>query len=482
MPLALAAVAALVIASLGVLLVRQRRVLLRLEAALAALERQHASVEPRLLHRHRTTGLPTREPLLEAMAQGSGGTLGVVAFVDFDRMCAFDAALGEQAMVILVGRMQRMLSRERLIAHVDRSHFAIWFAGVEPEVATAELEALAYALGDTIELGDAAILPQVRSSSARLPEDGASPDAVLTRSLAALSHGGPVSEALNPIAAARDRYEIEQDLRQAIARGEFEMLYQPLIDAGAGRVIGAEALLRWEHPTRGTISPTRFVPVAEAIGLADEVGLWALNTACREVRRWHGVGLDGMHVAVNASGHQLDRADMVALIGRTLARHGLAADSLEIELTETVAAGDIARAARLFDEMRAMGVRIAIDDFGTGYSSMSALRQLAFDKIKIDREFVTDVADRSDSQAICQSIVALGRGLGIRVLAEGVERAQDYRWLRAHGCNHFQGYYFAPPLTSVAFEAFARDRSALAALLDTSPNAVQTELHKRLSA
>ena len=150
---------------------------------------------------------------------------------------------------------------------------------------------------------------------------------------------------------------------------------------------------------------------------------------------------------------------------RTLARHSLGPDALEVELTETVAAGDGERTAALFRHLRTLGVAIAIDDFGTGYSSFSALRQLAFDKLKIDREFVTDVDSRRDSQAICQSVIALGRGLGIRVLAEGVERAAEYAWLRAHGCVHFQGYYFAQPLAEDAFRAFVADRDGLDRLL-----------------
>jgi EAL domain-containing protein (putative c-di-GMP-specific phosphodiesterase class I)/GGDEF domain-containing protein len=456
----------------------------RLRAALRALERQRASVEPRLLHRHGITQLPTREPLLKRMAEDGAGTLGLLILADFDRMCAFDGALGERTLVAVVERMQRMFAPGRLIAHVDRAHFAIWYgADVSAEIAARELEAVAYALSDAIETEAGTVQPTVRTATDRLEADGGKPETVLNRSLAALSLGaGTPGEAARPIDSARETYEIEQGLRQAIARREFELSYQPLVDAAKGRVIGAEALLRWQHPTLGPISPSRFVPVAEANGLADEIGLWALNTACREAARWRADGLNELFVAVNVSGHQLQRTDILRVVERTLNRHKLPPGALEIELTETVAADDIATTARLFAELRAKGVRISIDDFGTGYSSLSALRQLSFDKLKIDREFVTDVANRADSRAICQSVIALARGLGIRVLAEGVEHGTDYRWLRQHGCHHFQGYYFAPPLSADAFTAYVRDLAGLADLVDTSPNAERRRAEERLRA
>ncbi len=240
--------------------------------------------------------------------------------------------------------------------------------------------------------------------------------------------------------------------------------------------------MRWQHPTRGAVSPTLFVPIMEAMGLAHDFGMWALNTAAREARSWQVKGLGDLRVAVNVSGYQLEREDLAALVERTLVRHGLTPGVLEIELTEGVAMVDCARAARLFADIRAMGVSIAIDDFGTGFSSLSTLRKLAFDKIKIDREFVTDVDRRKDSQAICQSIVALARGLGIRVLAEGVERREEYVWLRQHGCHLFQGYYFSPPLEQAAFVALAENPAGLVNKLALDARAVRQNIAQRLSA
>jgi EAL domain-containing protein (putative c-di-GMP-specific phosphodiesterase class I) len=422
---------------------------------------------------HPRSGLPTREPLIEAIAASSAGTLGVVALTDHDRLATFDPALAERILMVVVERLARMIAGKRLVAHVDRGRFAIWFdVGVTPSEAAGEIAAIGYALGDTIveERGEGRreIVPEIAVAHARWPEDGADPPALLARAVAALSLRQVTSTPMAVGVAAdgaRDRFLIEQDLRHAIERAEFLMQYQPLIDAAAGRVCGAEALIRWQHPMRGLVSPATFVPVVESMGLSDEVGLWTLNTAARQARAWQDQELGDLRVAVNVSAHQLERADMATLIARTLARHDLDAGALEIELTETVATTDTVRAAALFGELRAMGTHIAIDDFGTGFSSFSALRRLSFDKIKIDREFVTEVDDRRDSQAICRSIIALGQGLGIEVLAEGVERAEEYRWLRAAGCHLFQGFYFAPPMEADAFAAFVRDDDRLAALL-----------------
>ena len=446
-----------------------------------------SDVQHRLDHRHALTGLPTREPLIARMMEDGAGTLGVIGIMDFDRLCAFDPLAGESMLLAIVDRMAQMLPGDRLLAHIDRSSFAIWFAAdVGREAAQAELDVLGYALGDVIVAGDREIVPEIRVRQSTMPDDGESAQAVVARTLAALAlKSGPtvsaVAASVDPIELARERYAMEQDLRRAIERGEFSMHYQPLIDAGKKRVAGAEALIRWFHPTLGQVSPSRFIPIVEAMGLADEVGLWALNAAAREARGWTTQGLGSLRVAVNVSGHQLEHHGMAALVSRTLARHGLAADALEFELTESVAMSDGARAAGLLAALRAMGVRIAIDDFGTGYSSFSALRTIAFDKIKIDREFVTNVDTRRDSQAICQSIVALGRGLGIRVLAEGVERRDEFEWLLRHGCTHFQGYYFAPPLTGEAFVAFVRDTNALEALLST-PRALRHRITERFIA
>lgn len=457
----------------------------RISQAIDALEKAGEEAVSRLTRRHAATGIPTREPLLARMQADGSGILGMIRFLDFDRLCAFDPTLGDQLLQSVSERLRAMLPVDRLLAHVDRAHLAIWFGtGASEEAARAEMGAIEYALSDTVTIGDRAVLPKALSLVVSI--SGEDPAKALARTLAQLSMasngGAQPSPGLADTIDKRDEFALEQDLRLAVTRGQLRLCYQPLIDAARKRVCGAEALLRWQHPQLGAVSPSAFIPVMEAAGLAHDFGMWALNSAARQTRAWQTSGFGDLRVAVNVSGHQLERDDFATQVERTLSRHALGAASLEIELTEGVAMGDCARAARLFGEVRALGVAIAIDDFGTGFSSFSTLRKLAFDKIKIDREFVSEVDRHRDRQAICQSVIALARGLGIKVLAEGVERPEEYAWLRAHGCNYFQGYYFSPPLEADAFVPFVTDSDGLDTKLATDAHALQRVLSERLLA
>jgi Amt family ammonium transporter len=457
----------------------------RLTAAIEAIERAGADFDKRSHRRHAATGIPTREPLLDEMRKDGHGVLGIIHFLDFDRLCAFDPAMGDRLLQAVARRVRAMVPAHRLLAHVDRAHLAIWFGPDTSETrALSEMEAIGYALGEALQIGERTILPNACSQVTAV--SGEDPGTALARTLARLTmttgSSGQVDNPSDSGAEEREGFAFEQDLRLAMTRGELRLCYQPLIDAANARICGAEALIRWHNPKRGAVSPTVFVPIMEASGLAHEFGMWALNTAVREARSWQARGLADLPVAVNVSGHQLERDDLALLIGRTLSRHALAPSVLEIELTEGVAMVDCERAARLFSDIRAMGVAIAIDDFGTGYSSLGTLRKLTFDKIKIDREFVTDVDRRKDGQAICQSIIALARGLGIRVLAEGVERPEEYGWLRRQGCNYFQGFFFSPPLERAAFAAFAENPAGLSGKLAIKPHPVPADSSLRLPA
>jgi len=430
------------------------------------------SIEHRFAQAHGVTGLPTREPLIVAIAESGGnGLLGIVELCDFDRLCIFDLKVADHVLQEVAARMIRMVGGDRFVAHVDRARFAVWCPGTPPGQARTELDAICYALRDRIVLPGIDMLPQIRSASIWQSGDPLDAAALVARAIASLAGaetGTPLFHGEGSVASARQIFAFEQDLRQATAHNQLELWFQPFVDAAAQAVCGAEALLRWRHPDHGLISPTAFVPVMEAAGLAEEIGLWTLNAGCRQAKAWQRDGLAHLKLAINLSAHQLERGDVDVLVDRTLRRHGLPPALLELELTETAAAVDAAGARLLFDKLRALGVAISIDDFGAGYSSLSYLKKLRFDKLKIDREFVTDVDGQRDSQAICQSIIALARGLGIEVLAEGVERAEEYAWLRRHGCSLFQGYYFSRPLQAVAFPAFVHDRDRIRRLTDLS--------------
>jgi EAL domain-containing protein (putative c-di-GMP-specific phosphodiesterase class I) len=234
---------------------------------------------------------------------------------------------------------------------------------------------------------------------------------------------------------------LELDLRKAFANGEFELFYQPLINLQADAVSGFEALLRWRHPERGMIAPAQFIPLAEEIGLIVPLGEWVLRQACAEAMRWPGA----LKVAVNLSPAQFRSRGLVQAVLTALAYSRLPANRLELEITESVLLGETDANLAMLHQLRGIGVRISMDDFGTGYSSLSYLRSFPFDKIKIDRSFVSELAQRPDCVAIIRAVAGLGISLGIATTAEGIETPEQLERVRAEGCTEVQGYLFSAP-------------------------------------
>jgi EAL domain-containing protein (putative c-di-GMP-specific phosphodiesterase class I) len=252
---------------------------------------------------------------------------------------------------------------------------------------------------------------------------------------------------------------MQQDMRQALAEGGFEIHYQPLVSLRDDAVTGCEALLRWRHPERGMISPAEFIPVAEDTGLIVELGEWVLRTACAEAANWP----DHVRLAVNVSPVQLKSPTLPLKVAAALAASGLPASRLELEITEAVLIGDDEAALAILHQLRAIGVRIALDDFGTGYSSLSYLQRFPFDKIKIDRCFVADIAGGPDgSSCIVQAVVNIAAARHMMTTAEGVETLQQQELLRALGCTEMQGYLFSPAIPAADIRRLllsSRDRA-----------------------
>jgi EAL domain-containing protein (putative c-di-GMP-specific phosphodiesterase class I)/GGDEF domain-containing protein len=446
----------------------------RLVADVRRVSLQLERLRARMHHRHPVTNLPTREPFLARLAEAFGheesGALGVVRFGDYDRLAAFDPAAADRLLHAFARRLEASLQYGWTTAQVNRDCFAVWAGGApDAEIAAAQLQALAFELGQ--ELGDEemSIAPDVSIGAAIHPTDGCDPATLLNRAVAVLPRTGQGAGKVSfysqeSSSAARTRFSLEQSLRQAINREEMLLHFQPVVDLTEGRVTGAEALLRWRHPERGLVSPGEFIPVLEETGMMDEVGLWVLNTACQQVRAWEDRGLKGLKMAVNLSARQFRDPTLNTMILRTLELHRLEPNALELELTETATMEDAQHTRQLFGELRALGVSVAIDDFGTGYSSLSYLKNLPFSKLKIDREFVSEVHQRRDSHAICTALVELARGLDIHVLAEGVETREEADTLRALGCSMFQGFFFARPLAADDFAATVTDPDWLEAL------------------
>jgi diguanylate cyclase (GGDEF)-like protein/PAS domain S-box-containing protein len=251
---------------------------------------------------------------------------------------------------------------------------------------------------------------------------------------------------------AKERRFLEGELRAAFERDELSVYYQPLYDLACGKLIGAEALLRWRHDARGWISPASFIPVAEETGLIVQFGEWVLRTACRQTRIWQDSSQCLLRIAVNLSGVQIERSDIVGIVERTLDETGLPPESLELEITETYVMRQAQRSARILKGLRALGVSLAIDDFGTGQSSLAYLQRLPVNKLKVDRSFVTDILRSESDSAIARAIIALGHTLHLKVLAEGIETAEQAEFLRELKCEEGQGFYFGRPMDAVSFE------------------------------
>jgi EAL domain-containing protein (putative c-di-GMP-specific phosphodiesterase class I) len=277
--------------------------------------------------------------------------------------------------------------------------------------------------------------------------DGSDPEALMRSADLALyrakarGRGGFAFFESEMTAAARHRRALELELREARPRGQFEVHYQPQINLKTGRVSGAEALIRWRHPTRGLVGPSEFISIAEEVGLIVPIGEWIMRQACRDAARWR----EGMRVAVNMSAVQFRNPHLSEMVVSALSAGGLPPSRLELEITETVLLEETEATLRTLHQLRGLGVRVSLDDFGTGYSSLSYLRSFPFDKIKIDRSFVREIAASTNGAAIVRAIASLGASFGMETTAEGVETEEQLALVQREGCTEAQGFYFSAP-------------------------------------
>jgi len=258
---------------------------------------------------------------------------------------------------------------------------------------------------------------------------------------------------------ALDQLVLANDLHKALRRQELLLYYQPQVDLQTGQIVSLEALVRWQHPERGLVSPGQFIPLAEETGQIHAISEWVLQTACAENQAWQQAGLPPVRVAVNLSGEQFQYQDLTQFIDRTLTETGLPPECLEVEITETIAIQNPKVAIVVLEKLRQMGVRTAMDDFGTGYSSLSILQQFPLHQLKIDRAFISNLFAGTKEAALVQAIVNLGHGLGLTLIAEGVETVEQRDFLRAIGCNAMQGYLFSPPVPAAAIPQLLRQHS-----------------------
>jgi diguanylate cyclase len=296
---------------------------------------------------------------------------------------------------------------------------------------------------------------------AAYPAHGARPqlvgNAVLAMRSVKLAGGGAFAE-YDPYmgVAVREQADLLQDLRGALERGQFELFYQPKVDARSLQITAAEALLRWRHPQRGIVGPALFIPLAEQYGLIGPIGDWVIREACRQAAHWRESGMR-MRVAVNLSGYQMRQDDLVDRIEAALRKHRIPPSRFTCEITESVAMEDTAATQQAFERLRRVGVHVSIDDFGTGHSSLALLRRLPAAELKIDRAFVGDLDSNASARSIAGAIVQMAHSLDLRVVAEGVETAAQRDVLVGLGCDELQGYLFARPMSAQALGLWARD-------------------------
>ena len=404
------------------------------------------------------TGLPNRVLFREHLQSlfGRGEAAFSVLSLDLDGFKAINDTLGQPTgdtvLQLVAKRLTELTAETALVARLGGDEFAIVQESPgSPEEVAALAQTIIEALHAPFSIGPHQIVIGASigiASTADLTEAGeGAPDTLLKNADLALyrakADGRGTCRFFEVAMDARlqVRRALELDLQVALERNEFEILYQPLVDTERGRVAGFEALLRWRHPVRGTVSPAEFIPVAEDMGLIRAIGAWVLQEACREAATWP----DDVKVAVNLSPVQFSGGDIVGAVARALEGSGLAAGRLELEITESLLLADTGAVLETLHRLRQLGTRIAMDDFGTGYSSLSYLQRFPFDKIKIDQAFIRQLSDKSDSAAIVRAVIGLGKSLGMAIIAEGVETAEQLAILQAEGCWDVQGYFFSPP-------------------------------------
>jgi diguanylate cyclase (GGDEF)-like protein len=404
------------------------------------------------------TGLPNRsmfQQQLEHLLRVSqdNGSLFALHCLDLDQFKVINDTLGHpagDALLIEAGRRLQQAAKGHFVARLGGDEFIVLqIVGEDRDAIDRLARAILEGLSQPFTIDGNELVPSTSIGIAIAPQDGDSGEHLLRNADLALYRAKEAGrgtfaffeESLNQ--RAQQRRQLESDLRLALDRGEFELHYQPLFDLEHNRVCSFEALLRWNHPQHGMITPAEFIPVAEDTGLIVPIGAWVIRTACAEAARWP----EEVKIAVNVSPVQFHRGGLNEIVLLALADSGLAPVRLEIEITESIFLEGGDTTLRLLHSLRALGVRVALDDFGTGYSSLSYLQSFPFDKLKIDRSFIQNLLTRDGASAIVRAITELAHALGIETTAEGVEETAQLLELRAHGCSSVQGYLFAEPMT-----------------------------------
>jgi len=418
------------------------------------------------------TGLPNRQKLQEQLDKilvdaGRRQRRVAVLCVGLDDFKSvneqFTYQAGDKLLLALADRLRAHSGRLGALARLGGDQFALVQADIDQPYEAAEL---AQSILDDLEAEFALEHEQIRLRATigitLFPEDGDSTEKLLQKAEQTMTLAKSRSRNRYQFYIAsvdsemRRRRELEKDLRDALSREQFHLVYQPQISYRDHRVVGVEALLRWQHPEHGLVPPDLFIPLAEQNGTIIPIGEWVLDQACRQLREWHDLGFTTLRMAVNLSTVQLHHTELPRVVNNLMQIYRLPPRSLELEVTETGLMEDISTAAQHLLSLRRSGALIAIDDFGTGYSSLSYLKSLPLDKIKIDKSFVQDLLDDDDDATIVRAIIQLGKSLGMQVIAEGVETAEQEAYIISEGCHEGQGYHYSKPLQARELAAYLK--------------------------
>lgn len=417
------------------------------------------------------TGLPTRrlfyEQATRLLADQGGSAGATLLFIDVDRFMrinnTFGYAVGDLLVRQVGARLRDSVSQQGIVTRMGRDDFVLLDAAAStPEQARMLSERVMQAFARPFKLDGREFFLTLSIGVCCFPQDGEDVGRLLVNAENAMFRAKRAGrnnfqfyvQEMNSMSA--ERLDMETSLRHAVERGELVLHYQPSVDLASGRITAVEALVRWQHPTRGMIPPDKFIPLADETGLIGEIGQWVLFEACRQTKAWHDGGMNDLNVSVNVSAVQFRQGDLRLVVADALAQTGLPPSCLDLEITETVLMQEAEATIVTLKGLKAMGVCVSVDDFGTGYSSLAYLKRFPIDTLKIDKSFMRDVTVDSHNAAIVRTVIALAKSLGLESIAEGVETGEQVAFLRAEGCDRLQGYYFSKPLPAPALSDFVR--------------------------
>jgi len=420
-----------------------------------------------LIHNDSLTNLPNRLSLRERFKQvqptdSNNEQLVTVLCLGIDRFNQINDNLGHAVGDLLIKSVAERLSacvgNQNTVARLNADQFAIILATVEHKKEAGNVaQTLLDNLSQTFRLAGQEIFITASLGIAVYPRDGAEVEQLLNHANIAMAkakqQGGDQYEYYTPAynIGSADRLVLQSSLRYALERQELVVYYQPQVNLQTGEIVGAEALVRWQHPERGLVSPDKFIPIAEETGLIVPIGEWVLHTACQQVKLWQTEGFPSLRVAVNLSSRQFSQIDLRHQLVQILIATGLDPKYIELELTESMLVQNTEVAIRRLNALKALGVTIAIDDFGTGYSSLSYLQQFPFDILKIDRCFIRNITENANNAAITKAIIEMAKSLNLKLIAEGVETEAELSFVCQHQCDGMQGYLFSRPIPAPEF-------------------------------